>query len=538
MDNTASIGVDLGTSNSVIGCAHAGELDILSTTGGYRTVPSVVAYDGEEALVGRKAVNQAMQHPDWTIFSVKRYMGSDETVLLGPNETEFLPEEISALILKWLISEAEATLGTDITNAVITVPAYFSNRQREATKHAGEIAGIDVDRIINEPTAACLAYGLDTAQNMTLFVYDLGGGTFDASLITITDGIFEVIGTNGDSHLGGDDWDAAIVEWLEARIEDEYGFSIEDDPVAEERLFDAAQQAKHRLTSQAQTVISIPFFEHGEDTYDIEITLSREMMDQLTADLTQETIMLCEELLDDVEYGVADLDEVLLVGGATRMPQVQTQVRDYFRQDASKQTNPDEVVARGAAAQAAIINQTALPSGASPETPARSESSSETVSHSAEPADPILVDVTPQSLGTEIHPSPLRSEYDILIERNTPVPTKATKTYTTLEDGQQYIEFKVYQGDHHEMIKKNELLDKFEIGPFPRRPAGEPTIEATFEIDENGILMVSVVDTDYDVGGSIQISSVMGVSDDDIATMRSGLPTLRTKKENHSDGLF
>ena len=528
MSEYPSIGIDLGTTNSAVAHAQAGELDIIPTTSGHRTVPSVVAYDGKEALIGRQAVNQAVQHPGWTIFSVKRYMGSGETILLGPNESEFLPKEISALILKYLLSEAEATLGAGITNAVITVPAYFSNRQREATKHAGEIAGIDVDRIVNEPTAACLAYGLEARDDTTIFVYDLGGGTFDASLIRLTDGLFEVVGTNGDSQLGGDDWDGAIVEWIEAQLETEYGVVIEDDPVAEERLFDAAQQAKHDLSNRSRTRVSIPFLEHGGETYDFDEEISRESVDRRTRKLGQKTITICDTLLAETPYDTGDIDEVLLVGGATRMPQIQELVGEYFHQQPSKRINPDEVVAKGAAAQSAIINRVALPSAPLLSNAQNTSVERERTSPPSEDTTLVLLDVTPQSLGTEVHTSLHQSEYDILIERNTSIPTKRTKTYTTLEDGQKYVEFKVFEGDH-EMVGKNELLDQFKIGPLPKRPAGEPEIEGTFALDENGILTVSAEDVGSGVRGEIQITSAMNVSEEELSTMHDTLPRLRTQ---------
>ena len=531
MSEHPSIGIDLGTTNSAVAHAQAGDLDIIPTTSGHRTVPSVVAYDGKEALVGREAVNQAIQHTDWTIFSVKRYMGSGETILLGPNESEFLPKEVSALILRYLISEAEATLGTEITNAVITVPAYFSNRQREATKHAGEIAGIEVDRIINEPTAACLAYGLEARDDTTVFVYDIGGGTFDASLIRLTDGLFEVVGTNGDSQLGGDDWDGEIVEWIETQLEAEYGVVIEDDPIAEERLFDAAQQAKHELSSRSRTRVSIPFLEHGGETYNFEEEVSRESVDRRTRDLGQRTIAICDDLLADTQYDVVDIDEVLLVGGATRMPQIQELVAEYFHQQPSKRINPDEVVAKGAAAQAAIINRVALPSAPLLTNAQNTSVDPDRSSQTSSANELVLLDVTPQSLGTEVHTSLHQSEYDVLIERNTSIPTKTTKTYTTLEDGQKYVEFKVFEGDY-EMVGKNELLDKFTIGPLPKRPAGEPEIEGTFALDENGILTVSAEDVGSGVRGEIQITSAMNVSEAELNTMRDTLPQLRTQSSS------
>lgn len=528
MSKHPAIGIDLGTTNSAIAIAEAGGVDILPNTNGDRVTPSVVAFDGKTATVGREAANQAVQYPEHTIFSIKQYMGTEEDIHLGETrKREFTPEELSALILKRLKHDAEAAIEQTIESAVITVPAYFNDRERQATKHAGEIAGLEVDRIINEPTAACLAYGLQTGNEQTVLVYDLGGGTFDVSLIDMYDGVFEVIATNGETNLGGDDWDAAIVEWLVDQIEREHNVVVGDTPVVTKRLFDAAQQAKHDLTSRQNVRITLPFLECGTDTVDVEQTLSRETFERLTRDLTDETIDICEELFIGCQYEPQTIDEVLLVGGTTRMPQIQQRVAEYVGQQPSKRVNPDEAVALGAAAQAAIINQQALPApdattGDLPTTPDATTEERPT----RKASDIVLLDVVPQSLGTKVTSRETREHsYDIIIPRNTPIPAVETKEYSTIDDNQKYVNVSVYQGE--ESLEQAEQLDEFEIGPFPPRPAGVPNLEAEFRFDQDGILHASAKDVDHGIGDSIKIESVSGITRNEIATMQQHLPTIR-----------
>lgn len=526
-----AIGIDLGTTNSAIAHATSNDIEVLANANGNRITPSVVAYDEDkqQALVGRQAVNQSTQNPGQTVFSVKRYMGSDEVLVLG-NDNEFTPEEISALILKKVVKDAEDSLGTPITNVVITVPAYFNDRQRQATKHAGEIAGLNVDRIINEPTAACLAYGLRAGDGETVVVYDLGGGTIDTSLIEIDNGVFEVVATNGDTELGGDDWDAAIVGWLEDKIEREHGFRPDDDLITTERLFDAAQDAKHRLSSRQKTEINVPFLEYGGDTYNINQTLSRETFEQLTNELTEETISIVDDLLADAQYDPSAVDEVLLVGGSTRMPHIQEHISTFFGQEPSKRVNPDEAVAIGGAAQSAIMRDDPVPvpnedAGAMPTT--NGAASGEDALAGVSGDDIILVDVTPQSLGVKSMDLETREYYyHVLLPRNTSVPARETNIFSTIEDDQTFVNFPVYQGESSE-LEENEKLDEFEIGPIPKRPLGEPDIEVEFSLDQNGILNVSAEDIDHEIGDEIEIQSVFGFSDKQLNTMQQNLPRLR-----------
>lgn len=526
MSKHPAIGIDLGTTNSAIAIAEAGNLEILPNTNGDRITPSVVAFDGTTATVGREAANQAMQYPEQTEFSIKQYMGTEEDILLGdtPHASTFTPEELSALILKRITHDAEAVLDQPIESAVITVPAYFNDRERQATKHAGEIAGLDVDRIINEPTAACLAYGLRTGVEQTVLVYDLGGGTFDVSLIDIYEGVFEVIATNGETNLGGDDWDAAIVDWLIEQIERDHNVSVENTPVTIERLFDAAQQAKHALSARQRTQITLPFLDLGSETIDVELTLTRDTFEQLTRDLTDETIAICEELFAGSQHSPQMVDEVLLVGGATRMAQIQQQVTEYFGQQPSKRINPDEAVALGAAAQAAIIKQEALPAP-NADLPTTQDNIGDELP-TREASEVVLLDVIPQSLGVEsTNIETHENHYSVIIPRNTPIPAVGTEQYTTLYDDQEYVTFPVYQGE--ESLEQAEQLDEFEIGPIPPRPAHEPTLEAEFRFDQDGILHASARDIDHDISDSIEIESAFGLTRDEIIAMQQNLPAIR-----------
>ncbi|WP_330631574.1 Hsp70 family protein [Halocatena halophila] len=522
MSETPTIGIDLGTTNSAIAHAEAGDIEILPGDTGDRTTPSVVAFDEatEQALVGRQAKKQAVSHPDRTVFAIKRFMGSDEVILLGPRDCAFTPEELAGLILKKLKHDGEAYLQESIDDVVITVPAYFNDRQRQATKHAGAMAGLTVERIISEPTAACLAYGLQWADDATVLVYDLGGGTFDSSLIDITDGLFEVVATNGDTRLGGNDWDALVVEWLEDRIEREYDVSVTDSPQLESRLFDAVKTAKHELSSRRSTTISIPFLEHDEGTTDVEIPIDRQRFDELTSDLLETTIDRVERLFVETGYRPQDIDEILLVGGATRMGQVRRRLTDRFGVTPSKRINPDEAVAIGAAAQAAILDGELEHGG--------ERHPRQNAQHLPSPSDTVvMLDVTPQPFGVVlIDQETYEPYYHVVIERNTPIPARESYVTTTAREYQSEIEIQVYQGDNSR-IEENELLDSFELGPLLERPAGEPTIEVTFILDENGILNVHARDVDHDVGDEIEIQPVFGFTDDELTVMQQNLPPIR-----------
>lgn len=527
--DSPTIGIDLGTTNSAIAHAEAGNLDVLPNANGKRQTPSVVAFTDGGATVGQKAVNQAAKYPDRTVFSVKRFMGTDEEIMLGKEgrKSAFWPEELSALILKKLKHDAEEVLDKPIENAVITVPAYFNDRQRQATKHAGEIAGVEVERILNEPTAACFAYGLRTGDENAVLVYDLGGGTFDVSLIEIQAGVFEVIATNGDTQLGGDDWDAAIVRWLVKQIERDHGATVDDCPPTRARLFAAAKRAKHDLSSRQQARITLPFLEIGNDTYDVEQTLTRDTFQEITHECTDATIDICEELFAGVGYGPQAIDEVLLVGGATRMPHIQNRVSEYFGREPSKRVNPDEAVALGAAAQAAVINQQALPAPDPPKAELSPTHEGTSTPTTRDADEIVLLDVTPQSVGVEAvrDRQTLETQYEVLVPRNTPIPVQEAERYTTVQDNQDLVDIAVYQGEG--TLEENELLDEFRIGPIPPRPAGEPTIEITFRIDQNGIFQVSAEDVDHDIRAEIEIESIFGFTQDQLHMMRKNLPTVR-----------
>jgi molecular chaperone DnaK len=561
MSDGRTIGIDLGTTNSVVAAVGPdGEPRVLQNEIGERFTPSVVAFENDEAIVGRAAANQSAQNPEYTVHSIKREMGREEFEVDAPWGDAYTPEEISALILAKLIEDAEMELDEPVTNAVITVPAYFGNRQREATKYAGEIAGLEVDRLLNEPTAACFAYGLQEEDEGLIFVYDLGGGTFDASLVETTDDVFEVRATNGHTQLGGEDWDAKILDHLLEEIEEDVDVDIEEDVAAMERLWDAAQDAKHELAAAESTTISVPFL-LTDPEYNLEVDLTRSEFQQMTGGLLEETFVICDELFEDVDVGVEDVDEVLLAGGATRMPQVEQNVERYFDQEPTKRINPDEAVAVGAAAQAALLDtgpaeadsEQAQPEAETTE-PADDEHTGDAADAGApsttgeatpsEPADDtqaeslagndlparledvVLLDVTPKTLGVESRIDGEAGRFSPLIARNTAVPTAAEQTYHTYEDEQTQVRISVYQGEH-ERVEHNELLDEFTLRGIPPAPAGEEAVTVTFQLDEDGILNVSAVNPTSGTEASITIESAFGHSDADIEDMRTNLPEIK-----------
>ncbi len=524
------VGIDFGTTNSAVTTPTGTDVTIVPNERGERLTPSVVAIDRKQAVVGATARNQSVQHPDRTVFSVKDYMGTNEEILVGeqPNASAFVPEELAGMILRKLRQDAESALDQSINRAVLTVPAYFNDRQRQATKHAGEIAGLSVERVLNEPTAACLAYGLRTGADRLILVYDLGGGTFDSSLIEMGDGVFEVIATNGDTSLGGDDWDARIVDWLEEPLREEYGCELTD-PVSIERAFDASRTAKHELTSRKKTTIRLPFLELDTETVDIERTLTQSTFESITRDLTEETIQLCEQLLAESPYTKSSIDEVLLVGGSTRMKQVRSRVATAFDSEPSTQINPDEAVALGAGVQAAILDDTL------PVPSEDTDSELDTISASSvggdlelrNPDDIVVLTVTPQSVGTTVMTDlqTKATEYSVLIPRNTPVPAHETGLYTTVADNQRYVRIEVLQGDGP--LAENELLDAFDLGPLPPRPAGDPDLAVEFTIDQDGLLQVRATDMDNEIESGVTIESVFGRTADEIQAMATNLPEVR-----------
>ncbi|MFC7200173.1 molecular chaperone DnaK [Halospeciosus flavus] len=483
------LGIDLGTTNSAFAVMEGGEPEIVTNEEGDRTTPSVVAYDDGELLVGKPAKNQAVQNPEQTVQSIKRHMGEqDYTVELG--DEEYTPEEISARILQKIKRDAEEYLGDDVEKAVITVPAYFNDRQRQATKDAGQIAGFEVERIVNEPTAASMAYGLDEEGENTVLVYDLGGGTFDVSILEIADGHHEVIATNGDNDLGGDDWDQAIIDYLADEFEDEHGIDLRDDRQALQRLKDAAEEAKIELSSRKETTVNLPFVTAtDEGPVHLEQDITRAKFESLTADLIERTVGPTEQALDDAELTTDDIDDVVLVGGSTRMPQVQEKVEELAGQEPKKSVNPDEAVALGAAVQGGVL--------------------------SGEVDDVVLLDVTPLSLGIEVK----GGLFERLIEKNTTIPTEASKVFTTAADNQTSVQIRVFQGER-EIAEENELLGAFQLTGIPPAPAGTPQIEVSFSIDADGIVSVEAEDQGSGNSEDITIEGGAGLSDEEIEEMQ------------------
>jgi molecular chaperone DnaK len=482
------VGIDLGTTNSVIAAMQGGQPEVIPNAEGSRTTPSVVAFTKTgERLVGQLAKRQAIVNPDRTISSIKRSMGTDFKVKIDGKE--YTPQEISAMILQKLVNDASNYLGDRVTKAVITVPAYFNDSQRQATKDAGRIAGLDVLRIINEPTAAALAYGLDKKEHETILVWDLGGGTFDVSILEVGDGVFEVRATNGDTHLGGDDYDARIVQWLVAEYRKEQGIDLSNDRQAMQRLSEAAEKAKVELSSVVQTSINLPFITADQSgPKHLEYTLTRAKFEELTHDLTERTMEPFRKALEDAEIEVSALNEVILVGGATRMPAIQNLVRKLTSKEPNQSVNPDEVVAVGAAIQGAIL--------------------------SGDVKDVVLLDVTPLSLGLET----MGGVTHALIPRNTTIPTRKSEIFTTAADSQTAVDIHVVQGER-EMAADNKTLARFRLEGIPPAPRGVPQIDVTFDIDANGIVSVSAKDLGTGREQRVEITETSNLGKDEIERM-------------------
>src|SRR6056300_899957 len=505
------IGIDLGTTNSCVAIMDGKNPKVIENSEGARTTPSVVAFTESEKLIGQSAKRQAVTNPENTLYAVKRFIGrsfDDQTVqkdvslspfkiIKGNNGDawveaqgeKYSPSQISAFILQKMKETAESYTGETITQAVITVPAYFNDAQRQATKDAGKIAGLEVLRIINEPTAASLAYGLDKKQSGTVVVYDLGGGTFDVSILEVGDGVFEVKSTNGDTHLGGEDFDIRIIDFLADEFKKEQGIDLKNDKLALQRLKEAAEKAKIELSSSTQTDVNLPFITaDASGPKHLNVKLTRAKLEQLVSGLIARTMEPCKAALKDAAINASEIDEVILVGGMTRMPKIIEQVKDFFGTEPHRGVNPDEVVASGAAIQAGVLT--------------------------GDVKDVLLLDVTPLSLGIET----LGGVFTRLIDRNTTIPTKKSQVFSTADDNQSAVTIAVYQGER-EMAQDNKHLGQFNLEGIPPAPRGVPQIEVTFDIDANGIVKVSAKDKATGKEQEIRIQASGGLDDDDIEQM-------------------
>jgi len=504
------IGIDLGTTNSCVSVVEAGTPIVIVNAEGKRTTPSIVSFKDGERIVGDSAKRQSVTNPQNTIYSVKRFIGSNygeiskeakkmpykvskgqnDKVIININDKEYVPQEISAIVLQNLKKTAEDYLGEKVTQAVITVPAYFNDSQRNATKEAGEIAGLEVLRIINEPTAAALAYGLDKEGDKKVAVYDLGGGTFDISILDMGDGVFEVLSTNGDTHLGGDNFDEVLIDWMIGKFKEETGIDVSSDSMATQRLRESAERAKIELSSSSSTEINLPYLSAGSEGPKHFVTkLSRSEFERMVEDLVKKTISPCRKAVKDASLKVEDIDEIILVGGSTRIPCIQEAVEKFFKKKPSKGVNPDEVVAMGASIQGGVL--------------------------AGDVNDVLLLDVTPLSLGIDT----MGGVFTKLIESNTTIPTSKSQVFSTAVDNQPSVDIHVLQGERP-MSSDNRTLGRFQLTDLPPAPRGIPQIEVTFDIDSNGIINVSAKDKATDKVQNIRIDSGNALSDEEIERMK------------------
>ena len=482
-----AVGIDLGTTNSVVAVLEGGEPTVIANAEGNRTTPSIVAFKGEEVLVGELAKRQAITNPDNTVRSIKRQIGTNWKEKF--ENKEYTPQEVSARILQKLKRDAESYIGEDVTDAVITVPAYFNDAERQATKEAGQIAGLNVLRIINEPTAAALAYGLENNEDQKILVYDLGGGTFDVSVLEISEGVFEVKSTSGDSKLGGDDWDERVMEWLVDKFKSSTGIDISEDKMAMQRIKEGAEKAKIELSSTTETEVNLPFITANDSgPQHLLEKLSRSEFEKITSDLVDRTKDPVNKAVEDAGLSFSDIQHIILVGGSTRIPAVQALVKSMTGKDPSKGVNPDEVVASGAAIQAGVLK--------------------------GDVKDVLLLDVTPLTLGVETKGGIMTK----MIERNTTIPTKRSETFSTADDGQTQVEIHVLQGER-EMASGNKSLGKFNLTDIPSAKAGTPQIEGTFDIDANGIVNVNAKDLGTGKEQAITITGGTALEEDEIERM-------------------
>ncbi len=482
-----AVGIDLGTTNSVVAVLEGGEPTVIANAEGNRTTPSIVAFKSEEVLVGELAKRQAVTNPDNTVRSIKRHIGTNWKESFEGKD--YTPQEISARILQKLKRDAESYLGDDVTDAVITVPAYFNDAERQATKEAGQIAGLNVLRIINEPTAASLSYGLENNEDQKILVFDLGGGTFDVSILEISEGVFEVKSTSGDSKLGGDDWDQRVMDWLIEKFKSSTGIDLSNDKMAIQRVQEAAEKAKIELSSTSETEINLPFITANDaGPQHLLEKLSRSEFEKITADLVERTKEPVENALSDAGMKFSDIDHVILVGGSTRMPSVQQLVKSLTGKDPHKGVNPDEVVASGAAIQAGVLK--------------------------GDVKDVLLLDVTPLTLGVETKGGIMTK----MIERNTTIPTKRSEVFSTAENNQTQVEIHILQGER-EMASGNKSLGRFTLTDIPAAMAGTPQIEVTFDIDANGIVNVNAKDLGTGKEQAITITGGTALEDDEIERM-------------------